>query len=177
MNKGIVFRKVKKEDARGWYTLVNKVWRDAYKDIFPEEVFIDKENKLEEHINNFSNKIKNSDTDIAFVALYNDEIIGIMCGCINSHYEHFSEEYADLTALYINPIYQGLGIGTKLKSLFEEWAEKNGATKYEIGVLKDNIKAREVYESWGGELSDYEQDFVKLGINYPEVFYIFNLNK
>ena len=43
MNKGIVFRKVKKEDARGWYTLVNKVWRDAYKDIFPEEVFIEKE--------------------------------------------------------------------------------------------------------------------------------------
>ena len=62
-----------------------------------------------------------------------------------------------------------------IKNIFENWAKETGATKYMIGVLKDNINARKVYESWGGTLSKYESDFVKLGVNYKEVFYIFDL--
>lgn len=52
---------------------------------------------------------------------------------------------------------------------------ENGASKYVIGVLKDNIKVRKVYESWGGKLSKYEKDFVKFGVGYKEVFYTYNL--
>ncbi len=43
--------------------------------------------------------------------------------------------------------------------------------KYIIGVLKDNIKARKVYESWGGELSEYEYNYVVMNVAYPIVFY------
>ena len=47
MDKSLLkIRKVTKEDAREWYTLGNKVWRDAYSHIFPEEVFVEKENKV-----------------------------------------------------------------------------------------------------------------------------------
>ena len=81
-----------------------------------------------------------------------------MRGSIHSSYEHFSM-YADLTALYIDPRFQGCGIGHKFRELFEDWAIKNGASKYVIGVLKDNLKARKVYESWGGKLSEFEEDF------------------
>ncbi|MBE5856166.1 MAG: hypothetical protein E7296_01170 [Lachnospiraceae bacterium] len=52
-----------------------------------------------------------------------------------------------------------------------EWAKAKNAEKYIIGVLKDNAKARKVYESWGGELSDYEYDFVVMNVGYPIVFY------
>ncbi len=62
-----------------------------------------------------------------------------------------------------------------MKNIFEAWAIENGASKYVIGVLKDNKKARKVYESWGGKLSSYEESYVKLGIGYPEVFYTYNL--
>lgn len=41
--------------------------------------------------------------------------------------------------------------------------------------LKDNTKARAIYENWGGKLSEFEEDFVKLGVGYPEVFYTYNL--
>jgi len=98
-----------------------------------------------------------------------------MCGNINSLYEYFKADYADLKAIYIDPKFQRLGIGSAFKDIFEKWAKKNGATKYVIGVLKDNIKARKVYELWGGRLSEYENNYSKLDIEYPEVFYIFDL--
>jgi inosine/xanthosine triphosphate pyrophosphatase family protein len=44
-----------------------------------------------------------------------------------------------------------------------------------IGVLKDNHKARKVYEKWGGKLDNHEQPFVKLGVGYDEVFYTYEL--
>ena len=177
MNKELLqIRKVKPEDARDWFVLGNKVWRDAYSHIFPEEVFIEKDNQVEEKTKTFTDKMKNDDKNIAYVAEYNGEIIGIMRGSINSSYNHFNE-YADLIALYVDPKYQGLGIGSSFKNIFEQWAIENGATQYVIGVLKDNIKARKVYESWGGKLSEFEEYFVKLGVGYPEVFYTYDLQK
>ena len=178
MNKELLeIRKVKPEDAKGWITLNNKVWRDAYSHIFPEEVFIERYNQAEEKTKTFADRMKNDNESIAYVAEYNGEIVGIMCGSIKSSYQKFSNGYADLGALYIDPNYQGLGIGSKFKEIFEQWAIQNGATQYVIGVLKDNNKARNVYESWGGKLSEYEEDFVKLGLGYPEVFYTYNLQK
>ena len=178
MNKDLLkIRKVASEDARGWYVLGNKVWRDAYKHIFPEEVFLEKEKKVEKNIIKFDSLMKNDNENISYVAEYDEEIVGIMYGCINSSYEYFHGKYADLVALYVDPKYQGLGIGSAFKNIFEQWAIENGATKYVIGVLKDNLKARNVYESWGGKLSAHEQDFIKLGVGYPEVFYTYELQK
>ena len=178
MDKSLLtIRKVKPEDARGWVILHNKVWRDAYKNIFPEEVFIDRESKMEEKIKTFADRMKNDNENIAYVAEYDGEIVGMMCGSIKSSYQKFNNGYADLVALYIDPNYQGLGIGSSFKNIFEQWAIENGATQYVIGVLKDNVKARKVYESWGGKLSEFEEDFVKLGVGYPEVFYTYDLQK
>lgn len=43
-NKDLInIRMAKKDDALNWFTLVNKVWREAYSHIFPEEVFVEKE--------------------------------------------------------------------------------------------------------------------------------------
>lgn len=165
------------EDGKNWIVLVNKVWRDAYSHIFPEEVFIQNDNQLEEKVKTFNDNIKNDDKSIAYVCEYNGEIIGVMYASINSSYEYFNLEYADLIVLYIHPQFQGYGIGSSFKKIFEQWAIENGASKYVIGVLKENLKARKVYELWGGKLSEYECDFVKLGIGYPEVFYTYDLPK
>lgn len=177
MNQELVnIRKVKKEDARQWFVLLNKVWRNAYSHIFPEEVFEERDRKIEEQIKIFCDFIKNTNEDIAYVAEYKGKIIGLMRGSIKSTYDYFHDDYADLIALYIDPEYQNLGIGSSLKKIFEDWAKENGATKYVIGVLKDNIRARKVYESWNGMLSEHEQPFIKLGVEYSEKFYTYNLN-
>ena len=168
-------RKANPEDARGWYTLVNRVWRDAYHHIFPEEVFLEKENNLETRIPSFKDWAKNDSESITYVAECDGEIIGIMCGAIRSHDEPFCSEYADLGAMYVDPAFQGRGIGTAFRKIFEEWAGRNGASQYVIGVLKENQKARRVYEAWGGKLSEYEEPFVKRNVAYPVVFYTFRL--
>lgn len=173
-NESINIRTVKEDDALKWCTLINKVWRDAYNHIFPEEVFIEKENKIHKKIDNFTNIIKNDNKNIAYVAEYNGEIVGLMCGSITSSYQYFSD-YADLMAIYIDPKFQGKGIGSSFRKIFEKWARENGASKYVIGVLKENIKARKVYESWGGKLSEHEQDFIKFDVGYPEVFYLYDI--
>ena len=50
-----------------------KMWRDAYKNIFPEKVFIDRESKIEEKVKKFDNKMQNSEKSIAYIATYDDE--------------------------------------------------------------------------------------------------------
>ena len=106
-SNGVQLRKANPEDARGWYTLVNRVWRDTYHHIFPEEVFLEKENNLEKRIPSFKEWLKNDSESITYV--------------------------------------------------------------------KENQKARRVYEAWGGKLSESETAFVKHNVAYPEVFYTFRL--
>lgn len=59
MNSDIKIRKVNQTDATKWFKFVNKVWRSAYKSIFPEEVFLEKEKNVEEKEKNFNQKICN----------------------------------------------------------------------------------------------------------------------
>ena len=66
----------------------------------------------------------------------------------------------------------------ELDQLFHEYgyeAKEKNADKYVIGVLKDNTKARKVYEAWGGTLVDYEHDFVVMNVGYPEAFYTYEI--
>lgn len=178
MKTNLIIRKTEPKDAEQHVRLGLSVWRCAYKNIFPEEVFIDKENKAEDKIKNFDKSIQNDNMSLSYVAESDGKIVGFVFGRMISHYEHFGKMgYADLEAIYIHPDYQGLGIGSKLKQIFIDWAKSNGATKFVIGVLKDNHNARKVYEKWGGKLDEYTQPFVKLGVGYDEVFYTYDLTK
>ena len=175
MVNNIKYRPVNKYDAYNYYRFKNKAWRDAYIEIFPSEVFDEKERRIIDKVKNFEERIINNTECIAYVAELNNEIIGLMYGRINSADNYFSSEYADLVSLYIDPDFQNQGIGGKLKDIFNDWAKKNGSTKFVIGVLKDNIKARKVYEKWGGELANYEKNIYELGKKYKEVFYTYNI--
>ena len=169
------FRPLVQEDGYEWYTLLDEVWRDAYSDIFPQEVFDGRDWARKDRASRFAVENFQGERKIAYVAESNGKIVGVMFGTLDSDYEAFKGDYADLVILYIYPEYQGKGIGTALRDIFTEWAKGKGADKYVVGVLKDNSKARQVYESWGGVLSDQEHDFTVMGVGYPEVFYTFDL--
>ena len=172
----IVIRKVNVDDAEQFVKLRNFVWRNAYKKIFPNEVFVAKEAKEKAEIENFNNTFFNDNKVLTYVAEINGKIVGLLWGKMQSEYPHyFNLGYADLMAMYIHPDYQGLGIASKFKDVFINWAKENGATSMVIGVLKDNEKARKVYEKWGGQLDSFTNKFVQLDKEYEEVFYIYNL--
>ena len=176
--KNIIIRKVKSEDAEQYIKLGNLVWRIAYRHIFPEEVFIDRESKEQVKIKEFDNYHYNNEKRMVYVAEENSKIVGFVLGRLDSGYPYYDEKgFADLESLYIHPDYQGYGIATTFKNMFENWAKEKGSTKYVIGVLKENHNARKVYEKWGGKLDEYTQPFVKLGIGYDEVFYTYDLER
>ena len=171
----IIYRHIRGEDGYGWYSLLNKAWRSAYSHIFPAEVFDGRDKGIDNKVREFTEEKFLGERKTACVAEYGGKIIGLMFATLDSDYEFFKNDYADLVALYVDPEYQGMGIGSALKDLFIQWAREKKAAKYVIGVLKDNARARKVYESWGGKLSAHEQDFVVNNVGYPEVFYTFEL--
>lgn len=173
----IKYRPVREEDGYDWYTLLDEVWRTAYVHIFPVEVFNARDEHRDERTRGFTTQKFCGDRKIAYVAEDAGKIVGLMFGTLDTDYEFFKNDYADLTALYVYPDYQGQGIGTVLRDLFVEWAKEKNSDKYVIGVLKDNAKARKVYESWGGALSEHEHDFTVMGAGYPEVFYTFMIRQ
>ena len=177
MNTQFVVRQATPQDAKNFVELHNKVWKYAYSSVLPEEVFIKREELANQKIESFSKTMQNTANQIVYVAEKNGELIGLMFGVLNSEYEYFNKpDYADLQALYIHPNYQNMGIGTALKNVFISWAKQNGKTKFVIGVLKENYSARKVYESWGGKLENYSNQFFILNKGYDEVFYTYILD-
>ena len=171
----IIYRQIREDDGYNWYTLLDTVWRDAYSNIFPKEVFDARDEHREERARGFSGEKFLGERKTAYVAECEGKLVGMMFGTLDSDYELFKIDYADLVVLYIDPDFQGKGIGRKLKDIFVEWAKEKNADKYVIGVLKDNTKARKVYEAWGGTLVDYEHDFVVMNVGYPEAFYTYEI--
>ena len=172
----IKIRKATALDAEQYIKLRNKVWRFAYKHIFPVEVFDEMDSLLEKHIQAFPTIYYNDQTRLTYVAEVDGKVVGILFGKMQSGYDYFAaKNYSDLVALYVDMNYQGLGIASQFKKLFFDWAKNNGSQKLVIGVLKDNHPARKIYEKWGGNLDNHTQPFIRLGVPYDEVFYTYDL--
>lgn len=178
MKKEYKIRKTEPKDAEQYVRLNIFVWRSAYKDIFPESVFIEREKKIERNIQNFSKHQLENSNGISYIAEIDGKIVGIMSGLYLSEYAYFKEQgFADLKALYVHPNFQHLGIGKALFDVFVQEIKKKDITKFVIGVLKDNKQARKAYEKWNGKLDKYSQPFVVNETNYAEVFYTYDLTK
>ena len=169
----IVIRKFEFNDAEQCANLNALVWQDAYKHIFPMQVFENQQKHINDKIKMFQNGIGNENI-LTYVAEVEGEIVGYISGALVSEYEYFAEKgYADMLAVYIKPQYQQKGIAKQFRQIFVGWLKENQKNKYVVGVLAQNNKARLVYEKWGGELSDYKQSFTMLGNDYSEVFYTY----
>ena len=179
MSEKIVIRRIENSDAEEWVKLKDMVWRSSYSEVFPEEVFRDQESRLEERIETFKNRNLNKNGHIGFVATINKKIIAFADGTTLSWYDHYRQlGYADLGGIYINPDYQHLGLGRRLFDKVVKEFKKLGCDKLVIGVLKANAQARNAYKKWGAKMDDkYEKPFVKLGVEYPEVFYLYQIKK
>lgn len=178
MEKEYKIRKTELKDAEQYVKLNILVWRDAYKDIFPASVFIERKKKIGRNIENFSKRQLENPNGISYVAEYNGKIVGLMSGFYLSETEYFKEQgFAELKALYVHPDFQHHEIGKALFDVFTSEIKKKGKTKFVIGVLKDNKKARNAYEKWGGELDKYNQPFIVSGESFAEFFYTYDLTK
>jgi len=174
--ENIIIRKVEEADIKQFFLLINRVWRNAYKNIFPKEVFDERDENIKTRITRFKELNLDKDGHIALVALDGKQVVAIASANNKSGYEHYKKlGYADLIALYVDEGYQHKGLGKELFNLVKDEFKKQSCNKMVIGVLKDNLQARKAYEKWGGKLDDYEAPFERLGKQYQEVFYTYDL--
>ena len=175
MNQEITIEALKIADCYESKKVINSVWRDAYKHIFPEEVFDNKDRKLQESAKKLENLLKN-DKIFGFIAKNDNKIVGVVIGAYESEYEHYASlGYSDLQIIYILPEYQKCGIGSKFFNLIKNVLKQNKKTKMVICALAENHIARSVYEKWGGKLDTYQKDYIVEGKSYKDVFYLFEL--
>ena len=173
----IKIRKTAVDDIEEGFRLVNRIWRIAYAHIMPKEIFDQRDAALDEKIKKAKEAGVNKDGRIDYVAVDGDRIVAIVKGTSVSGYKRYRNmDYADLTAVYIDPEYQRQGLGKKLFDKVVEFFKSQGRTRMTIGVLKENHAARKAYEKWGGRLDGYEKYFVKQGHSFPEVFYLYDLD-
>jgi ribosomal-protein-alanine N-acetyltransferase len=74
---------------------------------------------------------------------------GILQGFIAYYNNDEKKETAYLTMIAIDPDNQGMGYGISLIDLSIKNLKKEGFKKYQLEVLKDNLKAINIYEEFG----------------------------
>lgn len=80
-------------------------------------------------------------------------------------------EYSgEVYALYVQPEFQGQGIGKQLVRAAAGWLREHGYTRFLIWVLRDNHPARRFYEALGGQ-AVRERIITIAGQELPEVGY------
>ena len=167
----IVIRKIEFDDIPSVVDIQMNGWKEAYRGIIDDN-YLDSMNR-----NKKIEKMENNYQDGFFiVAVLNDEIVGF---CRYYDDNHFSPDYqvdCEIVALYIKPEYKYQGIGTKLFNYVVKCFKKMNKKKMIIWCLKDNYPSRKFYLKMGGKLIG-EKGFVKANKSYPEVGYLYELDK
>lgn len=162
----IEVRKAKIEDALSIVNININSWKDTYEGIFPDSFL----NSLGENIDESVEKCKNKINEYV-VAIMDDKVVGF--ARIGPNKKEYSDEYAEVYALYIDNEYRHKGIGTELiKYCFCYLKEKYIFCL--ISTLQQN-SSNEFYKKIGGQLIDTCR-FKLLDKDYIENLYLFELN-
>ena len=100
-------------------------------------------------VQEFYEKLIDSDNKIILVARDNDIILGYVYGFIQDNGNLFNNKIAQLDALFVKEQYRGNGIARSLMKDFINWAEEKGAAYIELSVCKGNTNAINLYENEG----------------------------
>lgn len=130
-------RHAEPSDAEEIHDVALKSWKDTYSHILSEEA-------IEEVIEDwYSVKELQEQTEhpIFYVAEERDEVVGFVHATVE-------DEKATLHRIYLDPEYQGQGIGSKLYQKAETAIRKE-ADKIELEVLAENTKGNSFYQKQG----------------------------
>jgi GNAT superfamily N-acetyltransferase len=111
---------------------------------------------------------------IRLVAEIDGNVIGFATGLENRKAIEMPLCDGELWAIYVHPDYLNKGVGKALLNQFKSEIRTLGRTRMCVWALKENLQARNFYESQGGVLTGVRD--VKIGEQIlPEVGYEFYL--
>ena len=159
-------------DEKDMARIITDCWKDAYKNILPQEFlnnlsYEDRENRIRSSILGTNKKFTSDmvvykDENIKGVAFYGKNICDL------------PENFGEIIVLYVDINEHRKGIGRNLVQYVKNELKSRGFTNMVIWCLKDNIPSVEFYKAMGGTVKD-ERDFEIDGKFYKEVAIFYKL--
>lgn len=150
-----IIRRAVKEDIDGIYRLSCKVHQISYTTLIPEnerEAFLADFSLSEEtRRRRFEHFLPKLDDPAWYIWVA--ELAGKIVGYTKE--TRTSEHTISKRGLFVDPDYQGKGIGSELFKMSLNVA-KPGDTLY-LSVIENNLKARRLYEKYGFKVSGYAE--------------------
>jgi ribosomal protein S18 acetylase RimI-like enzyme len=162
-------------DSAGIAAVHVETWQDAYEGLLPGHYLstlnvADRTKTWVEHLGNPRLKTK------TVVALAAGNVVGfIRVGACEDESE--SNSKGEIWALYVHPTRQGMGIGNSLMAEGVRALTREGFEEMALWVLKDNLKARNWYESRGWGLTGKTKTEVNDGFASTLVGYAMPLSR
>ena len=138
-------RHAEQDDAEEIHEVALKTWRDTYSQIFSEET-------IEQVISDWydvEDLREQAEHPIFYVAEADDRVIGFVHASVE-------DSEATLHRIYLDPEYQGEGLGSKLYREVENKIEQE-ADSIELEVLAENKKGTGFYLKHGFEEQETEE--------------------
>jgi ribosomal protein S18 acetylase RimI-like enzyme len=131
-------------DVRGLMRVHGLAWREAYAGLLPDEILQQQSaDPSDEEVQHWSEELRQNRNGVLVATDTNETIRGFAD-------IQWSEDEAELKAIYVEPDYWGQGIGT---ALLERCLElfPDGVDTLRLEMLSDNETGREFYEARGFE--------------------------
>lgn len=119
-------------------------WEFAYGDFIPKHVLAERAARRPSQWERLLNECQ----DIHYVAVYNDKIIGIIT-IDPPRDEDLSEDFYELSGLYLDPTYIGKGLGKLTMDWIKNEISQRGHKHISLWVLANNARAKRFYEKSG----------------------------
>ena len=156
---------VKTDDFNAISRIYALSWKEAYKNIVPQQYLDD----ISE--NNWADKLRNSSYD-AYIIIENGIYIGTSSICAARDKEMGG--WGEIISIYLLPEYFGKGYGKPLFDNSVNALKNMGYDKIYVWVLEQNMRARKFYEKNGFSLLD--KKLINIGgKDLPEVRYIYRV--
>lgn len=142
----IIIREAKSDDFKQYADLLQRTYQLTYADEeigLKREFFDEKYWDTKQAVDYLTNHLVNSETRRSWLAFDNNKLIGsIYC-------ELVGENVAWLAGFYVDPDYQGLGIGRKIYKLVLEFVKNR---ELQLEVYAHATKTIEMYKKWGWKI-------------------------
>ena len=156
---GITYREAEKSDAAALLTHLRCVGSETDNLSFDGDTFAISEEKEAR----FIEKFKNSKSDVMFVAVDGDKVVGNAIVERNrvSRYNHRAE-----ISITVLKDFWGRGIGSQLMEMMIEFAQTIGIEILYLEARADNQRAVNLYTKYGFEAIGRYKNFFKIGNSY-----------
>ncbi|MDG2285118.1 MAG: GNAT family N-acetyltransferase [Alphaproteobacteria bacterium] len=163
-------------DAVGIAKVQVDAWRDAYVGLLPDQALIDM-NATKASPRWMRIIVQMGDPRQFCVAVYDGKVIGFCHGGAQRRaldpMRRRRPNVAEIYTLYVDPNFQGCGIGSALLLRVSRHLGEAGYSSLALSMLSGNRIARRFYEHLGGEMGE-ESPSVVMGTPVNEILYRWN---